>query len=212
MADQWEQGFADRAERLGTDPAQEPATHLVVANAGKALGWQQMGPTGPLAREVRSLGRTVDILYDVTTSHHRQGLIRRFRATEAVGSGLEGALVHIAQSPYDVPRAFVNGTDPERTRRARDALDFLPTLGIGWEEWEHRADRSAEVPTVLRALGPAAIDLMERAYVLATINLYVLFGWGTLGGDPSRFGRRRFEALCGLSAAGMSQQGAPMPS
>ena len=78
MADQWEQGMDDRTERLGQS-VQDPATHLVVANAGKALGWQPMKRTGPLSREVRSLGRTVDILYDVTTSHRRQGLVRRFR-------------------------------------------------------------------------------------------------------------------------------------
>jgi hypothetical protein len=55
---------------------------------------------------------------------------------------------------------------------------------------------------VLRALGSATVDLLEHAYLLTCVNLFVLFGWGDLGENVMRFDRQRFESLCGLGAGG----------
>jgi hypothetical protein len=34
------------------------------------------------------------------------------------------------------------------------------------------------------------------------VNLFVLFGWGKLSENVTRFDRERFERLCGLAAGG----------
>ena len=197
MADQWEQGFDDRAKRIpDLHQLQAPATHLVVVNAGKALGWGAMGRTGALTREVRALTRTVSVLYDVTTSHRRQGMVRRFRDTETQASGLDGALVHIAQSPFDIPRAFGDSPDPDQRVRAAQAMTTLQQLGADESTWARRAGDNSRVKTTLRALGTTTVDLLEHGYWLATINLYVIFGWGSLT-EVSRFKRDRFERLSG---------------
>jgi hypothetical protein len=200
MADHWELGFdRQRIARLkelpwlGDRAVQEPADTLIVANAGKALGWQGMGRAAWLGREVRGLGRTIDILYDVSTSQRRVALVDRF-----AGGGrrrLAGTLVHVAQSPFTVPAAFKQGSD-DRARRANEALAFLSGMGARPEDWTEQSRRSSEVPTVLRALGvDATADLMQHAYWLTRVNCYVMLGLGRLD-DPDSFARERFVALC----------------
>lgn len=197
MADQWEQGYESRARRLPDLPElQRRADVLLVVNASKALGWSGLPKANRIAAEVRSLTRTIDILYDVSTSHRRQGLIDRF---EAEGR-LRGALVHIAQSPFVVPNAFLKKKrDPQAQARAREALDFLADIGAREDEWEERAARNAGVKTTLAALGPqVTADLLEHAYLLTTVNAYVILGLGSLPRGPSDtgpFARSRFEAL-----------------
>ena len=200
MADHWELGFdGDRVARLrqlpwlGERPVQERADTLIVANAGKALGWQGLARASWLGREIRGLGRTIDILYDVSTSQRRVALVDRF-----AGRGrrrLAGTLVHVAQSPFTVPSAYGRGED-ERADRAREALAFLDGLGADRDDWGRRADASAGVGTVLRALGvEVSADLMLHAYWLTRVNCYVMLGRGDLQ-DPASFDRDRFVALC----------------
>jgi hypothetical protein len=200
MADHWELGFdGERRARLrdlpwiGDGEVQERADTLIVANAGKALGWQGLLRTSWLGREVRGLGRTIDILYDVSTSQRRVALVDRFS-----GGGrrrLAGTLVHVAQSPFTVPSAFARGDD-DRAARAREAIEFLGSLGADRDHWANRANASAAVGTVLRALGvDVAADLMMHAYWLTRINCYVMLGMGTLD-DPASFERDRFLVLC----------------
>lgn len=208
MADQWEQGFAERLKRLPElAEAQGAADELLVVNAGKALGWLPLGRTSAVGREARGLARTINILYDVTTSHRRQAIVRRFEAASG-RRDLRGALVHIAQSPFDIPKAFARSPDPLQRGRAGEALAFLATIGAAEGDWERRAQESPKVPTVLRALGPVAVDLLEHAYLLATVNTYVILGLGDLS-DPSRFERSRFEALCLGMPTSVAEEGVP---
>ena len=200
MADHWELGFdGERRSRLAGlpwldgVPVQEPAETLIVANAGKALGWQGLTRASWLGREARGLGRTIDILYDVSTSQRRVALVDRFS-----GGGrrqLGGTLVHVAQSPFTVPTAFGRGED-ERAVRAREAIAFLEGMGADRGDWERRTTASAAVGTVLRAVGvEVAADLLLHSYWLTRINCYVLLGLGRLD-DPAAFDRERFVALC----------------
>ena len=194
MADQWEQGYHSRRRRLPDLEAVQPrANMLVVVNASKALGWSPLRRAQGLAAEIRGLTRTVDILYDVSTSHRRQGLVTRFSA--AGPEELDGCLVHIAQSPFSTPKAFARSGDEATASRAREALDLLEALGAGEEAWDRRAERSPQVPTVLSAVGEeAAADLLEHAFLLTALNSYVVLGLGALP-SVERCRRERFENL-----------------
>jgi hypothetical protein len=195
MADQWEQGYDPRAERLGL-PKDGGANALVVVNAGKAMSWKTLRPGTSLIGEAGALKRTVDILYDVSTAHRRQGLVRRFGTSDTVGGGLRGALVHIARSPFHAPHQFSRSPDEGRRRRAKEALDFLTSIGADEALWTDRAHASPEVATTLGALGPrTTADLLEHAYVLTRINLYVVLGLGQLVGEEAKFARSRFDAM-----------------
>ncbi len=197
MADQWEQGYDPRAKRLHLDP-DGGATELIVVNAGKAMGWKTMRPGRSLVGEAGALKRTVDILYDVSTAHRRQGLVRRFGTSDLLGGGLHGALVHIARSPFYTPQQFGSSPDPDRRARAAEALGFLSALGADEAAWEQRALASPDVATTLGALGAATtVDLFEHAYYLTRINVYVILGRGELAGHEAEFRRARFEALVG---------------
>ena len=203
MADQWEQGFEDRAHRVDRlSELQQAATHLVVVNAGKALEWRTMGPTGGLTREIRSLTRTISVLYDVTTSHRREGLVRRFRDSEANRRDLHGALVHIAQTPFTVARAFTRSPDAGQASRAAEVLAKLQAMDADENEWRETANSNSLVATTLKAIGQTTtVDLLQHAYWLTTFNLYVIFGWGDIT-DTDRLHRSRFEALCAPAGEG----------
>lgn len=200
MADQWEAGFdKGRAGRLACaaglqdGSVQDPADTLVVVNACKAWGWSGLGRTSTVGREMRGLTRTVDILYDVTTSYRRSALVDRFETGAA--RSLAGALVHIAQTPFAVPAAFED-RGGERGERAREALMFLRELGANEADWRGWAQASAAVPTVLGALGvEIAARLLQHAYWLTRINCYVVLGIGRLD-DPASFQESRFVGLC----------------
>jgi hypothetical protein len=193
MADQWEQGYDGRTNRLSGLPDLQPrADVLLVANASKAMSWSPLARGSRIAAEVQSLTRTVDILYDVSTSHRRQALVDRFQAD----GRLNGALVHIAQSPFNVPRAFSKIGDEDQRRRAEEALDLLDRLDADPQAWASRARADAGVKTTLAALtAPIAADLLEHAYLLTRVNAYVVLGLGTLPDDLAPFRRARFEAL-----------------
>ena len=207
MADQWEQGFNRRLQRNpDLSDIQDAADTLVVINAGKALGWQPFKRARGINAEVRGLTRSLDILYDVSTSHRRQGLVARFKSHGP--DRMDGALVHIAQTPFDIPEAFKGRTNPETGRRtdeaerAKTALDLLEELGMDEKTWTHRASRNSQVKTGLRPLGQSVTaDLLEHAYLLATINLFVILGStplpttddGTF--DLTPFARQRFDDI-----------------
>jgi predicted acylesterase/phospholipase RssA len=196
MADQWEQGYDERAERLDL-PTDGGADELVVVNAGKAMGWQTLS-LGPIRREVVGLTRTIDILYDVSTSHRRNALVRRFGSSDALGlrRELRGALVHIAQSPFQIPRRFLHAPDASQRDRAAQAIKFLDNIGADPGAWERQADANARVKTTLGALGPTVTaDLLEHAYLLTRVNLYVILGRGSLEGAEADCARSRFEDL-----------------
>lgn len=194
MADQWEQGYQRRCRRVpDLEQVQPRADVLVVVNASKALGWNPLRRVRGLPAEVRGLTRTVDILYDVSTSHRRQGLTTRFSSSRS--GDLGGCLVHIAQSPFAVAKAFAARGEGVAAERAREALAFLASLGADETAWERRAEHSPRVPTVLSAVSvEAAADLLEHAFLLTALNTYVVLGLGRLPA-VERCRRQRFEAL-----------------
>ena len=126
--------------------------------------------------EITSLLAVKDVLYDQTTSVRRRLLDVRFRATRAgvddANVRLDGGMVQIDRSPYELPRTFASGND-DLARRARAALDLL-TPG---EEaaWNADAEANRRVKTALSKI-PAdrAARLLRHAYVLTMVNMHVL--------------------------------------
>lgn len=169
MADQWPTGVRRRADDPNA-PALRVPDELVVVNASAGLGWKRMARLHtPLVGEVAALKRDIDILYDNSATLRRRMLVDRFRSSEA----LDGALVHIEQSPYRVPRAFEEsgGTLGERARAVLERL-------TDEEGWQRTASANAAVATTLSALGEeTAARLIRHGYVLALANLHVLLAY-----------------------------------
>ena len=189
MGDQWAQGLQNRKRRWGKLAADlKEADELVVVNATAGLRFRSAASLRiPLVGEVLTLVRDKDVLYDNGTTVRREGLVARFKLAELQGKGLRGALVHIPQSPYVVPKAFsTDESDRERAARARNAL---AKLGDTEATWERIADANARVGTVLSSLGvEKSARLVYHAYVLAMVNLHVILGYPLLEmPDEARF-------------------------
>ncbi len=189
MGDQWAQGIQARKRRW---PALASALHepdeLIVVNASAGLRFTSTWRLRlPILGELLTLVRDKNVLYDNGTSIRRAALVARFQLSELQHAGLRGALVHIPQSPYTVPRAFENDpTDQARAQRARAALTALANTE---QEWETTADKNSRVGTVLSALGvEVAARLLRHAYILAMINTHVLLDYPLLPiPDKARF-------------------------
>jgi len=194
MGDQWEAGFADRLKVWPELAAQgAPADELVVVNASGGWTWKPVRTKGRVANEVTGLGRAINVMYDVTTSHRRKGLVSRWRLAERDAKGQRGVLVHIPQSPYDVPDAFAASTDPALQARAQAALVALGNNDADRRAWDQVVAANTEVGTVLGALGVGVTAaLLHHSYVLAMVNTHVILGYPLLGIPPLE----RFEALC----------------
>jgi predicted acylesterase/phospholipase RssA len=205
MADQWPHGFENRV-RCWPDLAkdhQEPEV-LVVANASGGLGWQAMRRAAiPGLGGLLALLKVTDVLYDQTTALRRAGLVGRFDRSVLTGTGMRGALVHIPQSPFDVPRAFEQSRDwPDRAARARAVL---AKLGDTEREWEQVAREDVSVPTVLSALGTRiSAQLLRHGFVLAMSNLHVILDFPLLDSPPIAW----FQAI----VEGSFPSGEPPPS
>jgi hypothetical protein len=199
MADQWENGFRERARRWPElQRLQTPASVLVVVNASAGWTWKGLPRLGAVKAELFGILRPTSIMYDVTTSRRRFELVERFTTAEILGQGLRGALVHIAQTPYSVPDRLREDRDPGRAGRAAEAVAFLGGDDESRKRWQARAAKSSAVGTVLSALGQeTTVDLLEHAYLLAMVNLYVVLGIGRL--EP--VDRRRLAALCAQDAS-----------
>jgi patatin-like phospholipase len=186
MGDEWALGVRDRNRRWPSHaPFAEP-TELVVVNASAAMGWNSTRSLSiPLVGEALTLKRDVDVLYDTTTSTRRRWLVDRFE--HDIGS-MQGALVHIAQSPFRVPQRIIEAlpSNDERAARARAVLD---ALGTSEARWQAVVATTRGVKTTLSKLGeePSA-RLVEHGYVLALANLHVLLGYPLLEVPaPERF-------------------------
>lgn len=206
MADQWAQGLARRSARWeALEPGFQDADELVVVNGSAGLDWRSVGRLRlPLVGELFTLLRDKSVLYDNGNSLRRAELVARFDLAEREGRGLRGALVHIPQSPFDVPERFsrADGHWPERAERARAALACLGEGGAPPDEarahWRQVACENAAVKTTLVALGrPVSARLLHHAYVLAMVNLHVILGYPLLAVP----GRERFDALLEEPAA-----------
>jgi hypothetical protein len=194
MADQWEQGFVGRALRKGSPlDAKDAADFLVVVNAGKALGWQPW-KGGRLLADVPGLSRTINILYDVSTSYRRMRLVSTWDADRS-GSGPPGVLIHIATSPLAVIWRFAKEGDAAQQTRAEETLDVVKALA-DFDDWRRIADENSAAKTTLGRLPvDATASLVWHAYVLTLASLRVIHGLGPpLTAD--RLARDRFVQMC----------------
>src|SRR5262245_1238155 len=184
MGDEWELGFADRARRSHLLDSAEQANFLVVANAGKNLGWKSFVSSGRLTRELRGLMRDQSIEYDATTSQRRRMLLALFRRSEESGTGLVGTLTHVPTTPFAVCDAFLHDRDTARAARAKMCRDALAADN---EPWDAISRRNGNVPTTLGAISTRpTIELILHAATLTAVSCFVVHGLG----DASAFPRR----------------------
>lgn len=198
MADEWEYGFKNRSGNwpglAGVQP--QGARALVVVNA--SAGWDDPKPVPfrGLGLELAGLLRSKDVQYDVSTSHRRRALVREFMASDPSTRLDDGVFVQITASPYDHPSRFAatDGHTPDaKALRADEATRFLDRHGYDPTWWRATAKANAGVATTLAKLGvDCTALLLEHAYVLTTVNLYVVLGRGSL---PTDFDRSRFRRL-----------------
>ncbi len=178
MADQWLDGLASRVrDNPGLRMMTSAVDQMIVANSSAGPHWTPV-PASWLAirNELTTLARVKDIQYAVSTSGRRHELVTGWDAAARSGQGIQGALVHIAQSPFEVPDAFANASRwPQRSTRARETLAWLGDTEQNRRAWAEVAQQNRTVPTVLRKLGPdPTARLLWHAYVLAACNLHVL--------------------------------------
>ena len=194
MADQWEQGYRERASRSGSPlDENERAELLIIVNAGKSAGWSPW-KGGRMLSDLPGLTRTIDILYDVSTSHRRKRFVATADATGS-GAGGRGTLVHITTSPLAVVGRFAAHGDDEQRARAEVARAALLELADE-AGWARIADANGGVKTTLgRVTVDDASRLFWHSYVLTWISVWVVHGIGAPP-DPARFHRDRFETLC----------------
>ncbi len=194
MADQWEQGYRERAARQGSPlDANGRAELLIIVNAGKSAGWTPW-KGGQMLSDLPGLTRTIDILYDVSTSHRRKRFVSTADATGS-GAGGRGTLVHITTSPLAVVGRFAMHGDDEQKARAEVARAALLELADE-AGWTRIADANGGVKTTLGRLSvDDASRLLWHSYVLTWISVWVVHGIGAPP-DPARLSRDRFEQIC----------------
>jgi len=180
MADQWLIGLAGRLQRAPQLPVvAREVDEVVVVNASSPVAWSPMKRARlVLAGELATLLRVNSVMYQVTTARRRYALIREWEDAVRDQRGQRGALVHIAQSPYDVADRYSGSDAPvDRKERARAVVALLGDDEVARTRWRERADASRSVATVLRRLGrETTLDLLEHSYVLTMCNLHVLLG------------------------------------
>ncbi len=174
MGDEWEYGYPERAQASAVLPPDGAANFLLVANAGKDIGWQPFRRLGRVALELTGLARDLDVVYDVSTSQRRRTLLRLFREAEEAGVGLVGVIAHVPTSPLDVCAAFTG--DPDRGARAQEARIALNNMR---EHWSEIAARNGNVRTTLAAITvDTTVELLLQAAALVTVSCYVVHGLG----------------------------------
>jgi len=189
MGDQWAHGLPDRVERWG-DLGFRDAAELIVVNSSAGLGWRSTWTFRiPVVGALLALLRMKSVLYDNGTSVRRRELVRRFDLAERTGEGLCGALVHIPQSPFRAPDAFVDAGSlwPERQARAEAALARLGDDPAIRSQWADIACQNAAVKTTLFGFPPeVCARLLHHSYVLAMITLHVVRGYPLLDELPDQ--------------------------
>lgn len=172
MADQWTLGLQARRERWpALAKGLRRADEVIIVNASAGLEWSGIWPARiPLVGEIVALLRDKTILYDNGNAVRRELAVFRFGAT-----GATGALVHIAQSPLRVARAFARGPDPTTATRAATIID---RLGPEEAAWAKIAETSSGLGTTLWGFGGSTgAELLRRGYALAMANLHVLLDY-----------------------------------
>lgn len=196
MADQWSQALSDRVRRIPQPPTRfREAAQLVVVNSSAGLEWGALRSLRlPLLGELLALLRDKSVLYDNGNSVRRRALIARFSQAEKDGVGIEGALVHIPQSPFKVPKTFLTarGARGDRARAALELLTVAEKTAAAEARWAAVAKQNSAVATTLVGFDvPTTARLLHHAYVLAMVNLHVILGYPLLE-MPSK---ARFERI-----------------
>ena len=179
MADQW---LAGLSARVTDNPQLKVKSHAldesIVVNSSAGRTWVAVrGSWLPIRNELTTLMRVKDVQYAVSTGTRRHQLVADWDAAAHAGHGTRGALVHIGQSPFEVPDAFSKATAhwPQRATRAQEALSWLGNTPQNRQAWATIAEQNRVVPTVLRKLGPEqTARLLWHAYVVAACNLHVI--------------------------------------
>lgn len=188
MADQWALGLEARARRWPehTKGLQRPE-ETVIVNASAGLEWRPIWRLRiPILGELLALLRDKTILYDNGNAVRRELAVLRFGAGAPTG-----ALVHIAQSPLRVARAFAESSD---LRIAARAATIIGQLGADEAAWEQLAAQGSRLGTRLWGFkGSAGAALLRHGYALAMANLHVLLGYRALPVPDLAF----FEELVG---------------
>jgi len=200
MADQWEQGYHDRAARDGAplDP-NGAADLLVVVNAGKSAGWSPW-KAGRLLSDVPGLTRTIDVLYDVSTSNRRKRLVSTVDPSQ-LGHGGLGSLVHITTSPLALIDRFALHGDVGQRQRAETTRAVVGALADR-NEWYRVGDANGGVKTTLGRLPLDDVGrLVWHSYVLTWTSVWVIHGVGRPP-DASRLSLDRFRQLCRPTSGG----------
>jgi hypothetical protein len=178
MADQWAAGLPARVRDNAALAIQTTGLdELIVANASAGPPWTTVRASRlPIVNELSTLVRVTDVQYAVSTGTRRHDLVAGWDAAARAGHGVSGALVHIAQSPYEVPDKFADADGwPDRAARAHEAIAWLGDSDAKRAAWAAVAEQSRSLPTVLRKLGAEdTARLLWHAYVLAASNLHVL--------------------------------------
>ena len=179
MADQWLDGLPTRVSENPGLPVQTRAVdEMIVVNSSAGPQWTPVpGSRIAIRNELNTLARVKDVQYAVSTSTRRHQLVTGWDTAADRKHGPRGALVHIAQSPFEVLDAFAGATGQwaHRSVRAQEALVWLGDTEQDRAAWAEVARQNRAVPTVLRKLGPeATARLLWHAYVLAASNLHVL--------------------------------------
>lgn len=195
MADQWARPRDDLPPWLADEPGPRSADELIVVNASAGLEWSSLRMLRlPVIGELLTLLRDKDILYDNGNSLRRQELVSQFKRADRDGDGLRGALVHIPQSPFKIPKLW----EKDRGEKGERARAVLAALGrsdadrqAAENHWERVAAENQAVKTTLFRLEPAVSSrLLRHAYVLAMANLHVLLDYPLLPvPDVARFDR-----------------------
>jgi hypothetical protein len=194
MADEWEYGFRGRTKAWPAlaDAQCGPASLLLVGNASG--GWNDLKVINGKGMRVELAGvlRSKDVQYDVSTSHRRRALAAVFRDSDSRTA--DGVFAQITASPYEITGQFGNRRDgrvDDRCRRADEARCFLDGQGYDPDGWAAVVRRTSGVPTTLAPLGrEMTAILLEHGYVLAMVNMYVMYGLGQLRPiDRTRFTR-----------------------
>lgn len=205
MAEEWFQASSSGGRSvLAAVGPRTPVDEVVVVNASARDEWRAYRDTWiPGLREWREVMRSQSVTYDAVGSERRRSDIREW--TRA-GTHQRGALVHIAQSPVTVPRAFLPAVHdearpalPGARDRAAAALEWL-RVSPHEDPWAQLVTSNLQVPTTLSKIGTEhAVDLLEHAYLLTAVNLHVILGHplpGTTRPDRDRF-RRIVDATTG---------------
>lgn len=185
MADQWETGRSNRP--LADDGRLGPADQLIVVNSS-AAATQEAKKLRLLGAELFGLMRPINVMYDITTKLRRFELVKDWREAARSGTGQQGTLVHIPQSPFTVPQRLTTEGTPDQQARAAAVLSKIPGTR---EDWQRIAVEDTGVKTTLGKLGVDTVaQLLYHSYVLAMINCHVVLGYPLLP-FPSKDDMRR---------------------